>query len=156
MKKISLYLTALLLTVATPLHAEEEQVCTTQADQKGSLTITITNFRAIKGSLGISLYNTKKGFPSGYEQAYANQIKKVNGSSECVTFQNIPYGVYAVSVVHDENENGKLDTTFIGIPKEGVGASNNPKMSFGPPSFNDSKVLLNKDVLEVMVSMKYF
>jgi len=41
-------------------------------------------------------------------------------------------GKYAVSVFHDENSNGKLDTNFLGIPREGVGASNNAKGHFGP------------------------
>ena len=45
--------------------------------------------------------------------------------------------------MHDENRNGKLDTNFLGIPKEGVGASNNPKSRFGPPSFEESMFVLD-------------
>jgi len=44
-----------------------------------------------------------------------------------VAFTDLHDGVYAVSVFHDENENQKLDKDFVGIPKEGYGASNNPK-----------------------------
>jgi len=36
----------------------------------------------------------------------------------------IPPGTYAIACYHDENDNGKLDTNFLGIPKEGTGASN--------------------------------
>ena len=40
-------------------------------------------------------------------------------------FTDLPAGVYAVSVFHDENMNQKLDKNFVGVPKEEYGASNN-------------------------------
>ena len=40
---------------------------------------------------------------------------------------NLPAGNYAVQVMHDENENNKLDTNFMGMPIEGYGFSNNPR-----------------------------
>lgn len=43
---------------------------------------------------------------------------------------------YATSVFHDENSNGELDTNFMGIPREGVGASNGAKGHLGPPKFD--------------------
>jgi uncharacterized protein (DUF2141 family) len=44
-----------------------------------------------------------------------------------------------VAVFHDENGNGKLDTNFLGIPREGVGVSNNKLRKLGPPTWEDSK-----------------
>ena len=38
----------------------------------------------------------------------------------------------------DANENEKLDTNFLGIPKEQFGFSNDAKGSFGPPSFESA------------------
>ncbi|KXK35986.1 MAG: hypothetical protein UZ06_CHB003000174 [Chlorobi bacterium OLB6] len=38
------------------------------------------------------------------------------------TFTDLPEGTYAVSVLHDENNNGKIDKKFI-VPKEGIGFS---------------------------------
>ncbi len=43
-----------------------------------------------------------------------------------------------MTVFQDLNANGKMDKNWLGIPKEPYGFSNNPKMSFGPPSFKDS------------------
>ncbi|MNC95537.1 hypothetical protein D3C83_126870 [compost metagenome] len=48
-------------------------------------------------------------------------------------------GSYAIAVLHDENENFKMDTSIIGIPKEGYGVSNNVKGRFGPPKFADAR-----------------
>jgi len=44
-------------------------------------------------------------------------------------------GTYALSVVYDEDGNGKLNTGFLGVPAELVGFSNNAKGLFGPPAF---------------------
>ena len=57
-----------------------------------------------------------------------------SGRASC-EFPRVPAGVYALSVFHDENLNGRLDTNWLGIPREGVGASNNPKPRMGPPRF---------------------
>lgn len=48
-------------------------------------------------------------------------------------------GRYAVFVVHDKNLNSRMDTNFLGMPKEPVGMSRNPTKSkfFGPPKFSD-------------------
>jgi len=46
-------------------------------------------------------------------------------------FPGVAAGTYAVSAFHDENSNGKLDRNFMGIPREGVGASNNAKGHLG-------------------------
>jgi len=51
-------------------------------------------------------------------------------------FSGLAAGNYAVSVVYDEDGNGKLNTGFLGIPSEPVGFSNNAKATFGPPSFD--------------------
>jgi uncharacterized protein (DUF2141 family) len=69
-----------------------------------------------------------------------------------VIFEGIPQGTYAVSVFHDENMNGKLDKNFVGAPKEGYGASNNPKKRMGPPKFDEAK--FSADQLQHSVEIK--
>lgn len=121
----------------------------------GNITVHITGMTNLTGMFGVSLYNSKKGFPGKHEQAFASTLKKVTASTDMVVFEHLPYGSYAVSIMHDENNNGKLDTNFFGIPKEGVGVSNNPKIGFGGPKFQDSVFLLDKKELEITVAMKY-
>ena len=64
-------------------------------------------------------------------------------------------GKYAISIIHDENNNDKLDTNFIGIPKEGFGFSNNPRIMFGPPSFEKASFEINQAHV-ILIEMKYF
>lgn len=70
-----------------------------------------------------------------------------------VAFEGLECRAYALAVVHDENGNGKLDTNFLGIPREGLGASRNARRMFGPPTFDDAKVLLRaaRTVLPITV-----
>ena len=57
----------------------------------------------------------------------------------------LPQGNYAFSIFYDVNNNGKLDTNFIGIPKEPVAISNNARPSFGPPKYKDAVFLLGEE-----------
>lgn len=59
-----------------------------------------------------------------------------------VSFTDIPAGVYAVQAYQDRNGNAKLDRSFIGIPQEPIGFSRDPKIRFGPPSFDQCAVRL--------------
>ena len=68
---------------------------------------------------------------------------------------NVPDGVYAVSVFHDENMNQKLDKNFMGVPKEGYGASNNPKKKLGPPNFSETKFQLNGTQQSLEIKLVY-
>ncbi len=58
-------------------------------------------------------------------------------TSPHVRFEGVPHGTYALAVIHDENDNGKLDT-FMGMPREGFGFSRNPGIGFGPPRFTSA------------------
>lgn len=66
-------------------------------------------------------------------------------------FQDLKPGKYAIMVFHDENEDGELKTNFIGMPKEGVGTSNNHQ---GIPSFRKCQFEI-KGNKELGISMVY-
>lgn len=63
-------------------------------------------------------------------------------------------GSYAAAVYHDENDNGKFDRNWIGLPGEGGGFSNNPKTFLGPPSYAQAAfhVLNSRTRLEIQLS----
>lgn len=87
------------------------------------------------GSLAYLVFNSPDGFPQNEKKAIAHGfVALVHGPIDLGT---LPPGRYAVSVYLDENGNHKLDSGFFGIPREPVGASNNPKPRMGPPRFGD-------------------
>lgn len=96
--------------------------------QAGELTVTITDVRADKGTLMVMVVNTEAGW-NNQEKPVAVEHLAVRGKHDAgqLVFKfNLPAGSYAVQVMHDENDNGKLDSNALGIPVEAYGFSNNP------------------------------
>ena len=94
--------------------------------QAGELTVEITGVRTDKGSLMVSVVNTEAGWNNQEKPVAASKIA-ATGKNAVLHF-NLPAGSYAVQVMHDENDNGKVDSNFMGIPTEGYGFSNNPQV----------------------------
>lgn len=102
------------------------------AAQNQPLTVSIKNVNSDKGTLRVGIFNSQNDFLK--KQLFGQVIKSKSGEIQ-VVFDNVPTGAYAISIIHDENENGELDSNFFGIPKEGFGFSNDAMGTFGPPSF---------------------
>ncbi|NTU68586.1 MAG: DUF2141 domain-containing protein [Chlorobiaceae bacterium] len=144
-------LSALLLLGAVygPVQAQETNA------GGGTIRVTVGNIRNTQGLVGIALFDTKQGFPDKPDKAIEG--RSVPAGDHCVVvFANVPYGTYAVSVLHDENGNGRMDKNFIGIPREGFGTSNNPKIRRGPPSFTESSFTLEESDLAMKIDINYF
>jgi uncharacterized protein (DUF2141 family) len=103
----------------------------------GRVDVNVGTFRNTKGWLGCRLYSSPTGFPK--EPTTRQQQKAITGTTVSCTFEGLPTGTYAVSVMHDENANGKLDTNFLGIPTEGYGVSNNHTHALSAPTWDESK-----------------
>ena len=132
MKKLIL-LTALIFTGIFTTYAQEKTY---------NLTVNIAGLSSSKGTLLIGVYNSKETF---LKKQYKDDFAKITDKKSTVIFTDLPKGEYAVSFVHDENDNKIMDTNFIGIPKEDYGCSNNATGFMGPPKYKDAKFLLDKD-----------
>lgn len=142
------------LPIQLSINQDAQQPGTTSAS--GCIRLRIENLRNQEGMIGIALFTTDKGFPSKPEKAYASTGLELKEGSTCLMLENIPYGNYALSILHDENSNQKMDKTFIGIPKEGFGTSNNPKISYDPPDFEESEFILDREEIALVIDMNYF
>lgn len=109
---------------------------------QNKLEVTIRGMKSEKGSVLIALYDSEGSF---MKKHIASRKVKAAERSLTIVFDNLKPGNYAVSTFHDENENEKLDSNFFGIPKELYGFSNNAKGSFGPPSFDNARVTIDRD-----------
>lgn len=121
----------------------------------GVLSVVISDFKNDKGTAVVALYNNSEGFPKSAEKALkVMTLPIVNKQSEA-EFGSLPAGEYAVSVYHDENGNKKMDTNFLGMPKEGVGNSNNARGHFGPPKYSDAKFKFRGDKQSIAIKIVY-
>jgi uncharacterized protein (DUF2141 family) len=155
MKTLIALLLTLFLGATAPLMAENATQAAVDPSQTGKIIVHVTELRNLDGMLGASLYASKKGFPDTPQISYATLIKKVTSTEDTFVFENVPYGTYAISTLHDENGNGKMDKNWLGMPKEGCGISTNPKIGMGGPKFNDSVFTLNSKQLELTITTRY-
>lgn len=128
-----------------------------QATGAATLTIHLTGARNTKGQIRAALFEGAKGFPGDASQAIQTQAADIDPQSLSaqIVFKGLPEGVYAVSIFHDENRNQKLDKNLLGIPKEGYGASNNPRKKMGPPDFEEAKFRLSGRTQSLEIKLNY-
>jgi len=119
-----------------------------------TIDINLDGFRNNRGQALIYLHNRPDSFPTKPDNAVAFKKVQIRKMTAKTKFENIEAGLYGVSVVHDENNDGTLETNFIGIPKEGRGASNNAKAKFGPPSFDDASFKLESNT-QLSITIQY-
>lgn len=119
----------------------------------GKLSVDVAHLRSAKGSLRICLTADPANFPGCVDDADA-LTRSVPASQTSIQFDGLPVGAYAIAVIHDENNNHKLDT-FAGIPREGFGFSRNPTVTFGPPRFAAARFTVTGDADVQQVRMRY-
>lgn len=127
-----------------------------EGDARVSLAIDAVDFKGQKGQAIIAVYDAKDAW---LKLEKAVQVKKVKlgGARLHAQFDGLAPGVYAVSVIHDENENGKLDMQWFPIPRpaEGAGVSNDASATVGPPSFADARFRLGDKGGALTIHMRY-
>jgi uncharacterized protein (DUF2141 family) len=147
----SIFLIYYLLTgVLMPINLKQAGPSAT-----GSIEIKVSGLKNTKGQLGILLFSNPDGFPSDWQKSFKNILVPISGDLATYTFTDLPYGKYAISVMHDENINKKLDANMFGIPKEGYGVSNNATGTLGPPKFQDAHFMLDKSAVSVAIKLNY-
>lgn len=93
-----------------------------------TLTVEISGLRNNTGSIIYELFDQK-------HKSLKRGINAIANAKSVIVIDNLKSGKYGFCYVHDENNNKKLDTKMLGIPKEGYGFSNNANDKFGPPAF---------------------
>ena len=121
----------------------------------GDLRVDLSNLRNAKGMLFLCLSASPKHFPDCSADKAAKVIRVPATQAKELVFTGVPAGDYALSVMHDENGNSKLDTTM-GLPREGFGFSRNPVVRFGPPKHGEVRFATTGAPMRVPVRMKYF
>ncbi len=106
------------------------------AFSQNKLTIEIVGVKSSDGNVRVAVYDTQDSFLSKDKVFKTGSASAKEGKTE-VSIDDIPDGEYAVVLYHDANGNDKLDTNWLGVPKEPVGFSNAKMKTFGPPKFKE-------------------
>ena len=118
------------------------------------LTLVIQNVHRNQGNLLIAVFNQDQGFPFSSEQAVKTVKTAATGSSVTLKISPLQPGRYALALFQDTNQDGKLNTNWLGIPREGYGVSNNFFPTFRAPQFQEAAFSFPQQT-ELTIQMKY-
>ena len=118
----------------------------------GSLDVEVRGCENNDGCVRIALANSQENFESS-EEAFRGLALQIEDGVARVRFEELPYGNYAIKVYHDEDDDGELDTNFLGIPSESYGFSNDAPAKFGPASWEDASFFVDAPADTIIINV---
>lgn len=115
-----------------------------------ALTVTVTGIRSDKGKMHYALFNDPKGFT---DHAIDGTAVPIEAGKAVWKIKKLEPGEYAIACYHDENNDGKFNQNFIGIPLEDYGFSNEARAGLGPPAW--SKVVFKVSPGENQILIRF-
>ncbi|GAB7552299.1 DUF2141 domain-containing protein [Novosphingobium resinovorum] len=124
------------------------------APQNTDVSVSVTDMRSAKGQVLACLTTRPDAFPDCEKDPQARKLTVPAASDLHLDFGAVPQGRYAVSLIHDENGNGKLDTRLM-IPREGYGFSRDAPVRMGPPKFAQAAFEVGGEPVRLAIRMRY-
>ena len=125
--------------------------------EAAELRVVVNGVRNGDGRIMVDVYATEAKYKASAGKGggdFRIDLPARPGSVTAV-IANATAGRFGATAIHDENANGVLDTNFLGIPREGVGASNDAKGSFGPPNFADMQFSIGDGAMTITIELDY-
>ena len=122
--------------------------------QEGKIVIQVDGVNTkTGGELSIGFFH-KENFPKVGKQIFG-ATREVSSAIMEIVFEKVPLGKYGIAVFQDVDRNKQLKTNFVGLPIEPIGFSNDAKIRFGPPSFEDAMIVIeNGKTLNLTIHLK--
>src|SRR5277367_1511134 len=118
--------------------------------------VVVKGLSSDQGRVGCGLFKGPDGFPRDRSKEFAGMWVPIRRGVAVCTFRSIPPATYAVTVLHDDNMDGKMDFGHLGIPKKGYGFSNDAHATLSPPSFDAASINYNRQgSLKVPIDVVY-
>ncbi|MES2493810.1 MAG: DUF2141 domain-containing protein [Pseudomonadota bacterium] len=119
------------------------------------VSVSVTGLRSGKGTVMACLTGDPHTFPDCQRDPAAHRlIVPADAGGVVLDFGAVVPGSYALSLFHDENGNGRLDTVML-MPREGFGFSRDAKVRFGPPKFTAAAFAVEGAAQRQTVRMRY-
>ena len=119
----------------------------------GDLVIHVAELRNGAGNIRFALHNNPDEFPEG--KRYDGMEVAAHEGTVTAIFKDLPAGIYALAIHHDEDKDDEMDTILFGIPQEGYGFSNDARVIFGPPSFEAASFEVLPEGAEITLKLRY-
>ena len=120
----------------------------------GEIIVKVNNIEEMDGLIHFALYDNPKSFPEDSGKKIGLVEDTIEVYKNGLVIKNLEESYYAIAIYHDENSNNKFDT-FLSIPKEKYGFSNDAPVFLGPPEFEDAAFLLKKnEKIQIEISLR--
>ncbi len=129
-----------------------------QMPDSGKLTtnVVISNIRNEKGALLLSFYKEEQEFVDDRPFMVEKLDKKWKVDGQMCIEISLDPGVYGMALLDDENDNGRMEYSRLGLPKEGFGFSNYIHKGATRPSFTNFTVNINQNNQVIEIRLKYY
>jgi uncharacterized protein (DUF2141 family) len=121
----------------------------------GTIGVVVRGLHSSDGSVLFVLFDSRDGFPGDDAAAVRRAKEPIRAGISKTVWRDVPHGTYAIAVVHDENDNGAIDTNWLGMPREGYGASNNARGVLGPPRWRDARFSHDQTATAQVIKIVY-
>lgn len=131
--------------------------CVAPAAVAADLAVSVTGLKNAAGQVAIAVFSASDGFPKDDAKA-AHRVRvpiDAAGQTAHALFKGLAPGDYAVAVFHDDNNSGKLETNFFGVPQKGYGFSNNARPSLRAPRFDEARFPLSDKGANLVIELVY-
>lgn len=120
------------------------------------LRVRIGHLRNEKGHVLVSLFRNGEGYPDEPEKAYRKGQALISNGNAVMVFHDLPAGDYAIAILHDENDDLRMNKNWLGLPTEGYGFSNNVMGMFGPPGLSKASFAVKATGIQYIdIRIKY-
>jgi uncharacterized protein (DUF2141 family) len=124
----------------------------TFARSEASLSVVVTQLEDAQAPIRLALFANEAGFLQDSKALYGlTLLPASNGKEALGRLEKIPFGTYALAVYQDLDRNGKLNKNKLGIPSEPYGFSNNVKVKWRSPKFQEAAFQVGKNGQELKV-----
>jgi uncharacterized protein (DUF2141 family) len=139
-------MSTILWLALAPLFSAESPTTT-------SVSVEVSELASDQGQVECVLWAGPRGFPTDTTQAVAKiRTQELAHQRATCTFDAVPPGQYAVSLIHDENGDGRMTKNFLGIPVERYGFSRNPRPMMRAPRFDEASFAIDRTPLVLQVA----
>lgn len=111
---------------------------------QNTISVHVKNVDSTSGQVNVALYDSDETFLS-FDGVLKTGSAPAHEGIVTLQIADLPIGEYALAVFHDENGNGKLDTNWLGVPKEKVAFSRAKMKTFGPPKYKECAFKVTSD-----------
>ena len=119
------------------------------------LEVNITDIKNNKGQFVIKVYDTSEA-RNKEAPVLLKEFSKTDVKDGILSLKlDLKYGTYGLSLLDDENADGEMEKSFIGMPKEGFGYSDFYLTKLNKPAWEDFVFKFSPEKTSVTVRVKY-